>query len=78
MEADKPGKKRPIREYYLYKGHVVRSGQTVIASRRYFRVVRVWGHHLTLEPLSAAEVPEPALAIPIRIQPEAKPSSSGK
>ncbi|WP_333648596.1 hypothetical protein [Candidatus Binatus sp.] len=72
MEAKNPAKKRPIREYYLYKGHVVRSGQTVSASGRYFRVVRVWGHHITLEPLPDAEVSEPALAIPISIQPEVK------
>jgi hypothetical protein len=74
MEVDKLPNKRSIRERFLYKGHVVRSGQIVVASDRYFRVVRVWGHHITLEPLSSTEVPKPMLATPISIQPEARRS----
>ena len=68
--AEKTAKK--TREQYLFKGHVVKSGQIVKADGRYFRVVRVWGQHITLEPLSITEVPNPALATPIIIQPEAK------
>jgi hypothetical protein len=70
LDAKKTIKKRSIHESYLYKGHVVRPGQTVSASSRYFSVVRVWGHHITLEPLSVIEVSEPALAIPIIVQSE--------
>lgn len=72
MEAQQAAKKRPARERYLYKGHVVHSGQIVKAGERYFRVARIWGQHITLEPLSITEVPEPALAIPITIQAEAR------
>lgn len=68
MKVEESVKKR--RERHLYKGHVVHSGQIVTADSQYFRVIRVWLHHITLEPLSPTEVPEPALAIPITVQRE--------
>jgi hypothetical protein len=72
METEKRPQKRPTRERFLYNGPVIRTGQIVAASGRYFRVVRFWGNHITLEPLTVTEVVEPILATPISIQPEAK------
>ena len=60
------------RERYLFEGHPVKSGQVVKADGRYFRVVRVWGQHITLEQLLITELSNPALATPISIQPDVK------
>lgn len=60
-------------ERFLYKGRVVRPGWVVTAKGRYFRVVRVWGHHIMLQPLAEDELASRSLAaVAIVLQPEAK------
>ena len=56
----------------LYKGHVIQNGDIVMTSssrpelRGAFRVVRVWGHHATLEPYASA-VDKNAVALTVDI-----------
>jgi hypothetical protein len=55
----------------LYKGHVIRPGD-IVSAGGLFKVIRVWGHHATLEPVADAQGKTP---IPISTAPD--PSADG-
>lgn len=62
-------------ERLLYKGHVIRPGDHVKATdvhavTKFYKVVRVWGHHGVFRPITENEAG--ANPIEITVQPEAK------
>jgi hypothetical protein len=77
MANEKLSKTPRPTEQFRYRDRVIHSGQLVKTSGAawgFFRVRRVWGHHVVLESLSITEVLEPSRAIALTVQHESKKS----